>query len=164
MFSALRLSLIPLLVTSGCLYAEQITGRIIGVADGDTVTLLDASKQQHKIRLSGIDAPEKAQPFGQRSKQHLADLAHGREVIADCGKVDRYQRRVCKILLNGRDLNLQQIEVGLAWWYRKYLSEQQLFDRSSYEAAESLARNDRRGLWRDSDPMPPWDWRKSSRR
>ena len=164
MLSTLRLSLIPLLLASGCLHAEQITGKVISVADGDTVTLLDATKQQHKIRLSGIDAPEKAQPFGQRSKQYLSDLVYGREIVTECGKVDRYQRRVCKIMLNGRDVNLQQIEAGLAWWYRKYSAEQPSGDRLTYETAEIEARNNRRGLWRDTEPMPPWDWRKISRR
>ncbi len=164
LYSTLRLSLVPLLLASHCLHAEQITGKIVSVADGDTVTLLDSNKQQHKIRLSGIDAPEKAQPFGQRSKQHLADMVHGQQVIADCGKVDKYMRRVCKIMINGRDANLQQIEFGLAWWYRKYSSDQLPADRVVYEFAEISARSNQRGLWHDPDPTPPWDWRRKSGR
>ncbi len=140
--------------------AGQLTGRIVSVSDGDTVRLLDAHKVQHKIRLSGIDAPESRQAFGQRSKQHLADLIHGREVVAECGKVDKYRREVCKIVLDGQDVNVQQIEAGLAWWYRKYANEQLAADRARYEAAEAEAKVAKRGLWRDAEPVPPWDWRK----
>ena len=75
-------------------WADALEGWIVGVADGDTITLLDNNRQQHKIRLAGIDAPEKAQPFGQRSKQHLAELAFGKDAKADCYKVDRYDRDV----------------------------------------------------------------------
>lgn len=152
------------MLASSSLYAEQITGKIVGVSDGDTVTLLDDDRQQHKIRLAGIDAPEKAQAYGQRSKQHLVDLIHGRQVTVDCGKVDKYHRRVCKVLLDGHDVNLQQIEVGVAWWYRKYSKEQPSADRAAYEAAELKAKNDQIGLWRDADPVPPWDWRRQNQR
>jgi endonuclease YncB( thermonuclease family) len=73
------------------------------VADGDTITLLDSNHQQHRIRIGGIDAPEKGQPFGQRSKQHMSDLAFGKEAKADCYKVDRYGRDVCTVIVNGKD-------------------------------------------------------------
>ncbi len=75
---------------------EDLEGRVVRVTDGDTLTLLDNSCQQYRIRLAGVDAPEKGQPYGQRSKQHLADLAFGKEARADCYKVDRYGRNVCK--------------------------------------------------------------------
>jgi endonuclease YncB( thermonuclease family) len=139
--------------------AETINGRVVGVADGDTVTVLDPANRQHKIRLAGIDAPEKAQPFGQRSKASLSNMVFGRQVIAECGKMDRYRREVCKIIVNGVDANLEQVKAGMAWWYRKYAKEQQAEDRAAYEKAEAEAQAGRRGLWSDPKPMPPWEWR-----
>ncbi len=89
--------------------------------------------------LAGIDAPEKGQPFGQRSKQHLAKLALGKEAKADCHKVDRYGRDVCNVYVNGKGLGLAQLDTGLAWWYRKYAHEQAPRDRVDYDAAEGRA-------------------------
>jgi endonuclease YncB( thermonuclease family) len=89
--------------------ADALQDRVVAVADGDTLTLLDGSRQQHRIRLGGIDAPEKAQPFGQRSKQHLADLAFRKDAKADCYKVDRYDRDVCTVFANGQDVGLAQL-------------------------------------------------------
>jgi endonuclease YncB( thermonuclease family) len=99
-----------------------IEGRVVAVADGDTITLLDSNRQQHRIRLAGIDAPEKALPFGQRSKQHLSELAFEKEAKVDCYKVDRYDRDVCTVYVEGKDLGLAQLDAGLAWWFRKYLT------------------------------------------
>lgn len=139
--------------------AEGLTGRVVGVADGDTITVLDAQRVQHKIRLAGIDAPEKRQPFGQVSKQHLADLVFGQEVELDCGRPDRYRREVCVVLLGGQDVNLAQVQAGLAWWYRQYAREQTAERREAYSAAEREAQEARRGLWQEPSPMPPWEWR-----
>lgn len=147
----------------GSAFADTIYGRVVGVADGDTLTVLDGSKQQHKIRLDGIDAPEKAQPFGQRSKQSLSDLAYNRNVQVQTHKRDRYGRVVGKVLLDGTDLNLHQINRGLAWHYKAYAQEQSREDRVRYAAAEEVARSEKRGLWRDAEPTPPWDWRKNAR-
>lgn len=143
--------------------AAQLDGRIVGIADGDTLTLLDGSKQQHKIRIAGIDAPEKRQPFGQRSKENLSRLAFSKTVQADCPKQDRYQRHVCTVVVEGRDVGLEQLRAGLAWWYRKYAAEQPARQRSDYEAAEAAAKRDRAGLWMASDPVPPWDFRHAVR-
>ncbi len=88
---------------------------VVHVADGDTITVLDAGKVQHKVRLAGIDAPEKAQPFGQRSRESLEDLVAGRTVIVETHKKDRYGRYVGKVILNSRDVNLEQIRRGMAW-------------------------------------------------
>ena len=90
----------------------------MSIADGDTITLLDGNREQHKIRLAGIDASEKAQPYGQRSKQHLAEVAFGKHAKADCYKVDRHGRDVCNVYVNGKDIGLAQIDAGLGWWYR----------------------------------------------
>lgn len=136
-----------------------ITGRVVGVADGDTLTLLDSEQRQHIIRLDGIDAPEKKQPFGQASKRHLSDLAFGQEATADCHKVDRYRRNVCNVTVNDADVCLEQMRAGLAWVYTKYARELPPQRRADYIDAETEARAARRGLWSDPEPMPPWEWR-----
>jgi len=140
--------------------AAQYEGTIVGVADGDTVTLLDTRKMQHRIRLDGIDAPERTQPYGQRARQSLADLAHGRSARADCPKVDRYGRAVCRVLVDGVDVGLEQIRRGFAWHYIKYAHEQREIDRASYARAEGQARLAHVGLWSFTDPTPPWDYRR----
>jgi len=140
--------------------AAEFAGTIVGVADGDTVTLLDASKTQHRIRLDGIDAPERTQPHGQRARQSLAQLAHGRAAHADCPKIDRYGRAVCRVTVDGVDVGLEQIRRGFAWHYVKYAHEQRPADRADYARAESSARSAHSGLWSFSDPTPPWDYRR----
>jgi endonuclease YncB( thermonuclease family) len=93
--------------------ADEITGRVVGVADGDTLTILNSSRTQHKIRLNGIDAPEKKQPYGSAAKQHLWDLAYGKQARAACYKRDRYGREVCSVLVDGKDVGLAQLDGGL---------------------------------------------------
>ena len=144
-------------------YAAELSGTVVGVHDGDTVTVLDATKTQHKIRLAGIDAPELSQAFGQVSRQHLADQIAGRTVVIEWTKRDKYQRLVGKVLLAGRDINITQIEAGLAWHYKKYATEQSPKDRQRYTRAEEQARASRLGLWRDSHPVPPWEYRKAKK-
>ncbi len=144
--------------------AETITGLVVGIADGDTITLLDADKVQHKIRLFGIDAPEKKQPFGNRSKESLTELAFDKTVAVETTKRDKYGRQVGKVLVDGRDMNMVQVERGMAWFYRQYQREQSPNDRRLYEAAEDAAKAEKRGLWRDADPMPPWVWRKQQKK
>lgn len=134
---------------------------VVGITDGDTVTVLDARHVQHKIRLSGIDAPEKSQPFGQRSKENLSAWVFDRHVTVETDKTDRYGRSVGKIVLNGIDVNLEQIKQGFAWHYWKYGSEQPEDERHRYAQAEKAARA---GLWRDAAPVAPWDWRACRRR
>lgn len=143
--------------------AAEWQGTVVGVADGDTLTLLDSSKTQHRIRLDGIDAPERTQPYGQRARQSLAALAHGRAARADCPKIDRYGRAVCRVIVDGVDLGLEQIRRGYAWHYVKYAPEQSASDRERYARAESDARLAHAGLWSFSDPVPPWDYRRSAR-
>ena len=139
--------------------AETITGKVVGVSDGDTITVLDANRTQHKIRLAGIDAPEKAQPFGQRSKEHLSDLVFAKQVSVEFDKTDKYGRTVGKVLVDGVDVNLAQIKAGFAWHYKEYAKEQPAADRESYARAETTARSSTLGLWRDAKPMTPWEWR-----
>jgi len=141
------------------LHAETFTGKVIHVADGDTITILDSSNQHLKVRLSGIDAPEKAQDYGQRSKEHLNGLVQGQQVIVETSKKDRYGRHVGQVLLNGLDVNLEQLRAGLAWYYRQYERELTPELRDSYTAAEAKAKQEKSGLWRDHQPQPPWQWR-----
>ena len=159
-FKLIPASALVLASTLLCAQAATIEGRVVGVADGDTVTVLDDSNTQHKIRLSGIDAPEKKQAFGMRSKQSLSDLAFDKQVTVETNKRDKYGREVGKILLTtGQDVNLEQVVRGFAWRYKEYQREQSPTDRRLYDFAESEARASRRGLWVDADPMPPWDFR-----
>lgn len=145
------------------IHATTLIGRVVGVTDGDTLTLLDTSYQQHKIRLSGIDAPEKKQPFGARSKANLGALAFNREATAECPKKDRYGRWVCVLHVRGQDIGLAQISAGMAWWYQQYAREQTLQARIDYEQAELSAKEGRQGLWNEKSPTPPWEWRQARR-
>ncbi|TAH13907.1 MAG: thermonuclease family protein [Curvibacter sp.] len=158
-------ALLALLATT-CLraQAETITGKVVGVTDGDTVTVLDDAKRQHKIRLSGIDAPEKNQAFGQRSKESLSDLVFAKTVDVETDKVDRYGRRVGKIWVNGIDANLEQITRGMAWHYKQYAREQSKEDQWEYAEAEDEARKTRRALWREDAPVAPWKFRHNKER
>ncbi len=143
--------------------ADTLIGKVVGVSDGDTITVLDGQQVQHKVRLMGIDCPEKAQPFGQNAKQSLSDLVFGRSVNVEWQKLDRYERIVGKVLVSGQDANLEQVRRGLAWHYKKYEREQEPLDRATYSQAEIEARMSNRGLWSDPTPIPPWDWRKSKK-
>jgi endonuclease YncB( thermonuclease family) len=147
----------------GPAYARDFGGRVVGVQDGDTVTVLDASKQQHRIRIAGIDAPEKAQAFGAAAKENLARLAFEQQADVRCSKRDRYGREVCNVYVGARDVGLEQVRSGHAWWFREYARGQAPEDRKVYETAESEARGARRGLWHDASPTPPWDWRRQAR-
>lgn len=149
---------------SSSLWAAQLNGKVVSIADGDTLTILDEANTQHKIRLAGIDAPEKAQPFGQKSKQTLSDCAYGKQALIEYDKKDRYGRTVGKVIVNDSDCNLRQIGLGMAWHYKKYADEQPANDRETYSMMESAARTTRRGLWNDATPMPPWDWRGRGKR
>ncbi len=140
-------------------YAETITGYVVGIADGDTITVLDANRQQHKIRLAGIDAPENTQAFGDSSKQNLAAMVFNKTVAVEWDKQDRYGRTVGKVIVNGVDANAAQIKAGMVWWYEQYHKEQSLEDQRLYEQVEQQAKAQRVGLWRDLSPMAPWVWR-----
>ena len=129
------------------------------MVDGDTITVLDDTNIHHKIRLAGIDAPEKRQAFGNVFKQSLSRMVAGQSEAVDWVKVDRYGRKVDKVLLGGLDCNLEQIKRGLAWHYKQYQREQSFTDQQSYAAAEIAAKEAKLGLWRDVDLTPPWEFR-----
>lgn len=140
-----------------------IEGRVVAVADGDTVTVLDAYKQQHRIRLVGIDAPESRQAYGQQSTRQLADWVFGKEVRVQHEKTDRYRRVLGVIWLDGQDMNLAMVQVGMAWHYKQYQRDQAPADRQRYAQAEVAARQQRLGLWADAHPTAPWDFRRAQR-
>ncbi len=155
----LRVVLVFALAHADTSLAGELTGNVVRVTDGDTITVLDASQQQHKIRLSGIDAPEIKQAFGRVSKMNLADLVAGKQVTVEWQKRDRYRRIVGKVLVDGRDVNLQQVQAGLAWHFKKYEKEQWEFDRTLYAASEDKARRAHRGLWADPHAVSPSQFR-----
>jgi endonuclease YncB( thermonuclease family) len=131
----------------------DFTGKVVAVADGDTLTVL-REHEQIKVRLNGIDAPEKAQAFGNRSKQSLSELCFDKTAtLAEQGK-DRYGRTLARVHCDGIDANSQQVRRGMAWVYRKYAPKD-----SPLYAVEDEAKVARRGLWGDAEPMPPWEWR-----
>lgn len=159
----IKIILIICLFISNVAWADTLTGLVVGVTDGDTITVLDVTNKQYKIRLAGIDAPEKKQDFGNVSKKSLSDLVYNQQVSVDWGKLDRYERIVGKVFLRGTDINLQQIKQGMAWYYRKYQNELVLGDRLDYLHAEEDAMNNKVGLWQYKTPIAPWDFRKSRR-
>jgi endonuclease YncB( thermonuclease family) len=151
--------------------AAELHGKVIAVADGDSITVLDADKRQHKVRIAAIDAPERRQAYGTRARQHLAELIFGKDVIVAWDKRDRYGRILGRVLAmecaaqtcaHTLDVGLAQIKAGYAWHYRRYANEQPARERQRYAAAEQAARAQRAGLWRDDDPSPPWEFRRAS--
>ncbi len=143
-------------------FADSLTGKVVRLADGDSITVLD-NNIEHKIRLQGIDAPERKQAFGNASRKHLASLVAGKEVTVKCVKRDRYGRIVGFVLVDGHDVNLAQVKAGMAWFYRYYQLELSPEDRRRYAKAENQARTDRLRLWLHKNPMPPWAWRRLNR-
>ena len=133
--------------------ADVLTGKVVSVTDGDTIKVLTKNKTLYKIRLNGIDAPERSQAFGKKSKSNLSKLVAGRIVDVHYKKKDRYGRILGTIYVNNHDMNLMQIKDGYAWVYRKYCK------RADYYKAEESARKKKLGLWYDKYPMPPWEYR-----
>jgi endonuclease YncB( thermonuclease family) len=151
--------------------AAELRGKVVGVSDGDTITVLDAARTTHKVRLAGIDAPESGQAYGARSKQQLSALVYGKPVIVIWHRRDRYKRIIGQVLQPApgecapageecvKDVGLALIESGLAWHYRRFQNEQTASDRERYARAEQTARARREGLWKESSPVPPWEYR-----
>ncbi|EGA2912841.1 thermonuclease family protein [Salmonella enterica] len=153
------LTVLPLIILSIPVVAEaDITGKIVRVLDGDTVEIL-AGNVATRVRLNGIDAPEKAQPFGQRSRLALMAIVSGKTVLAVGDGRDRYGRLVATLILNGRDINATQVYSGMAWVYRY----QGHATEPEYLRYERDARTARRGLWSEGEPVEPAIWRKQHR-
>lgn len=136
----------------------DFTGKVVRISDGDTITVLDQFKVQHRVRLIGIDAPERKQAFGSRSRKSLGKLVFSKTVTVKTNKRDRYGRVLGKVLINGIDVNKEQIRRGMAW--HGYLRDQTAADRIAYADTERNARQEQRGLWVNPNPLSPWEWRK----
>lgn len=142
------------------LHADQLTGRVVAISDGDTLTILDESKTQIKIRLAGIDSPESRQPYGAKAKQELSELAFNRMVKVTVETRDRYKRIIGRVYVDGiLDVNAELIKRGAAWVYPQYANDPALY------ALEHEARINQRGLWKlpNHERVPPWLWRKFKR-
>ena len=152
-----RLFVIPILLSLCCGNAFSASGQVIGISDGDTLTVL-VDKKPIKIRIAEIDAPESKQPFGTRSKKSLSDLCF--QALADVVEVarDRYGRTVARVNCGGRDVATEQVRAGMAWIYDRYSRAD-----SPLYAEQAAAKAERRGLWADKDPVPPWEWRKAKK-
>jgi len=136
----------------------DLTGRVVRVADGDTVTLLDRSNTQHKVRLYGIDTPERNQPYGKAAKNALVGLINNRPVEVVVVTKDSYGRTVGTLYRDGVNINEAMVAAGYAWWYQYFAPHER-----ALQEAEQQAREQRLGLWADPHPVPPWDWRRSRR-
>lgn len=136
---------------------EQISGKVVRVADGDTLTLLSANREQHRIRLAEIDAPESGQAYGRKSRESLSRLCASKSASVRVSDVDRYDRIVGRVICSGVDTTAEQVRTGMAWVYDSYV-----VDRSLYRLQES-ARSSGVGLWADTAPIEPWRWRKGHR-
>ena len=143
-----------LLILTTALLADELRGKVVSIADGDTITVLDADKKQHKVRLNGIDAPEKKQAFGAKSKARLGELVAGKDVVVEWKEKDTYGRVLGKVLQGPLDVNLQMVKEGLAWHYKKYSKSAEL------SRVEAEAKAGKKGLWVDTNPVSPWDFRK----
>lgn len=156
-FKSLGLSVIGVAVATSIAISStkpnEITGRVVSVSDGDTITVLDATKTQHKIRLNAIDAPESHQAYGQRSKQALSAKLFDRDVRVMMHDRDKYGRIIGDVYIDDRYVNKEMVEEGWAWHYKKYSTSPDL------DEAEQKARVTRAGLWGDDLPIAPWDFR-----
>ena len=132
----------------------EITGKVVSIADGDTVTVL-VGREQVKVRLDGIDAPEKKQPFGAKAREHLADSIHEKTVRIVISGKDRYGRSLGTVWAGQTNINEEMVKAGLAWHYKQYSKDKRLAE------LEADARAAKRGLWADKSQVPPWEWRAS---
>lgn len=136
---------------------ERLEGRVVAVADGDTIEVLDAGRAV-RVRLAGVDAPEQGQAHGAAAKRFTSETAYGREVVVEVRDVDRYGRAVAEVSLpDGSSLNRRLVAGGYAWHYARYSKDEDL------ARLEREARQTRAGLWRDPQPIPPWDFRRAER-
>lgn len=143
-----------LLFINSFLFSEIITGKVISVTDGDTVKILDSNNETYKIRLNDIDAPEKKQAYGTKSKENLANYIAGKTVKVEYDKLDKYKRILGTIYFEDKNINEHQIKDGYAWVYRKYSKN------NEYINLERISKNEKKGLWKDENPIEPWEYRK----
>lgn len=162
-FKYIKIVILLTFLFVGTSLAQTFKGKVVGVVDGDTVTVLDSQYRQITVRLAGIDAPEKKQDFGEAAKEYLAGLIFQKKITVVGSKKDRYGRTIAKILLDGKDINLAMIEAGFAWHYKEYEDEQAEEDRDLYSASEIRARQKLFGLWLQPNAVKPSEWRKQEK-
>jgi len=136
-----------------------INGKVIGISDGDTITILNDKQEQIKIRLTGIDCPEKSQAFGNRAKITLSNKVFSQNVKVETRDKDKYGRTLGIVKVGDEDINEYMISQGLAWHFKKYANTQPLEEANRYAKAQELASQNKRGLWIQDNPMPPWEFR-----
>lgn len=137
-------------------HSQDFTGQVVSVLDGDTIEVLH-NKKAERIRLQGIDCPEKGQPFGNNAKQATSALVFAQTVTIEAHGQDKYKRTLGNVFLSdGTHINRELVAAGWCWWYRKYA-----LGDTALEALETEAREARRGVWVLPNPVPPWEWRKS---
>ena len=143
------------LLATSAVHAADFTGQVVSVLDGDTIEVLH-NNHAERIRLSGIDCPEKAQAYGQKAKHAASALVFGREVTLQTHGKDKYRRTLADVILpHGTNVNHELVRDGWRWWYRKYA-----LGNTTLERLEAEARESRMGLWVDPYPVPPWEWRR----
>lgn len=143
----------PLILTLALLTTADIEGKVVAITDGDTLTVL-VGTEQVKVRLDGIDAPERRQAFGTQAREKLGELCFGKTVLVRASGKDRYGRTLGTVVVAGVNANLEMVNAGLAWHYKQYSKDAEL------SRAEADARKARKGLWEDAEPVPPWEFRK----
>ena len=150
--------IVPLLFSPAPILANAFSGPVVSVLDGDTIEVLH-NNHAERIRLNGIDCPEKGQAFGKRAKQAASDLTFKKDVTLLTHGLDKYGRTLADVLLSdGANVNYTLVKDGWCWWYRKYAPKDTLLEGLEHEAREA-----KKGLWVDPHPIPPWEWRKRSR-
>jgi endonuclease YncB( thermonuclease family) len=135
--------------------AADLTGRVVAISDGDTLTVLTPDKKQVRVRLHGIDTPESKQAFGTRARQELSSLVFGKDVRVEVRDTDRYGRTVGRVFAGSIEVNLEMVRRGFAWWYRDFAKGDK-----GLQQAERQARDAGVGLWADKQPIPPWEFRR----
>jgi endonuclease YncB( thermonuclease family) len=136
--------------------ASILVGKVIKVVDGDTIDIVDSGMDAHRIRLKGIDAPEKSQAFAIEATRSLLGMVIGKEVTVEWAKVDDWNRIIGRVIVNEQDVCLEQIRAGMAWHFKRYENEQSVQERELYDRSQNEAQSARKGLWTDSAPIEPW--------
>lgn len=136
---------------------QELRGRVVRIADGDTLTVLNQGNRQVRIRLADIDAPESGQAFGTKSRQALASMCAGKDAVVRVQDIDRYGRTIGRVYCDGVDTTAEQVRLGMAWVYDNHVRDKHLY------ATQAIARQERRGLWSDRNPQRPWEWRRDAK-
>jgi len=145
-----------------CAQAEAVYARVVKIYDGDTLAIVDGMSRELRVRLSGIDAPERAQPFGAASRKSLAELARGKTALIEYYKLDKYGRLVARVRVDGRDISVEQLRRGMAWHRVSVPLDQSAQEALLYGQAEQEARSRRLGIWQEN-AVPPWKFREANK-